>query len=177
MSRCIFFHVAFLAISFCCFAQDGSTGAIRGTVLDPQGRIITGANVVLVNDASGVHYEQTSDIDGHFVFELLPPGDFTARVTAEGMSPQVSPGVHVAIGGDSEIIFKLALAGAQESVKVSAEPRSVETQPRGLSSVLDERAIQNLPLNGRRFTDLSLLIFTDSGRRARSAWAKFEFQR
>src|SRR5207244_7680218 len=51
----------------------------------------------------------------------------------------------------------LAVAGAHESVTVSAEPRSVETQPRGLTAVLDERAIMNLPLNGRRFTDLSLL--------------------
>src|SRR5438477_10120349 len=73
------------------------------------------------------------------------------------MSPQLSPGIHVAVGGATEISFKLALSGAHESVTVSAEPRSVETQPRGLSAVVDERAIQNLPLNGRRFSDLSLL--------------------
>ena len=110
-----------------------------------------------MNDATGAHYEQTSGHNGQFAFELLPPGDYSARVTAEGMSPQLSPGVHVAIGSASDISFKLAVAGTHESVTVSAEPRSVETQPRGLSFVLDERAIMNLPLNGRRFTDLSLL--------------------
>jgi hypothetical protein len=157
MLRCIFFLVAFFAFSFSCLAQDGSTGAIRGTVLDASGHSVAGATVALGNNATGVHYEQMSDIAGHFAFELLPPGDYSARVTAEGMSPQLSPGIHVAIGGASEISFKLAVAGAHESVTVSAEPRSVETQPRGLSSVLDERAIQSLPLNGRRFTDLSLL--------------------
>jgi len=149
--------ILFIAFSFSCLGQDGSTGAIRGTVLDPSGNRIAGATVALVNDANGVHYERASDSRGQFAFELLPPGDYSARVSGEGMSPQLSPGIHVAIGGASEITFKLALAGARESVTVSAEPHSVETQPRGLSTVLDERAIQNLPLNGRRFTDLSLL--------------------
>ena len=157
MLRCIISLAAFVATSFSCLAQDGSTGAIRGTVVDSSGGRVTGAAVALVNDATGVHYEQTSDITGRFAFALLPAGDYSARVTAESMSPQISPAIHVAVGGASEVSFKLAVDGAHESVTVSAEPRSVETQPRGLSFVLDERAIMNLPLNGRRFTDLSLL--------------------
>src|SRR5207248_6141446 len=55
------------------------------------------------------------------------------------------------------IEFKLQIAGARESITVSAEASPVETQPHGLSAVVDERAIMNMPLNGRRFTDLSLL--------------------
>ena len=157
MSRCILSLVVLTAISSACLAREGSTGAIRGTVLDPSGRSIPGASVALVNDATGVHFEQTSDLRGKFAFELLPPGDYSARVTAEGMSPQLSPGIHVSIGGEAEIAFKLALAGVRESVTVSAAPRAVETEPRGMSAVVDERAITNLPLNGRRFTDLSLL--------------------
>src|SRR5213079_2312983 len=65
--------------------------------------------------------------------------------------------IRVEIGGVAEINFRLLIAGARESVTVSAEPRAVETQPRGLSAIVDERAIMNLPLNGRRFTDLCLL--------------------
>lgn len=101
MSRCIFSLVVLAAISSACLAQDSSTGAIRGSVLDPSGRSIAGASVVLANDATGAHFEQTSDFRGRFAFELLPPGDYTARVSAEGMSPQLSPGIHVAIGGES----------------------------------------------------------------------------
>ena len=74
------------------------------------------------------------------------------------MSPQLSQSLLVEIGGATEITFKLAVAGARESITVSAEPRMVETQPRGLSAIVDERAIMNLPLNGRRFTDLCLLV-------------------
>src|SRR5215470_2666607 len=157
MSRCIFSLLVLSTISSACFGQDSSTGALRGSVLDPSGRSIAGASVALINDATGVHFEQTSDLRGRFVFDLLPPGEYSARVTAEGISPELSPSIHVVVGGETAIDFRLALAGVHENVTVSAEPRSVETGPRGLSTVVDERAIANLPLNGRRFTDLSLL--------------------
>jgi hypothetical protein len=63
----------------------------------------------------------------------------------------------VEVGGAAELIFKLAIAPVRESVTVSAEPNSIETQPKDLSDVVDEQAILHLPLNGRHFTDLCLL--------------------
>ena len=73
------------------------------------------------------------------------------------MSPQTTPGLHVNVGGTTELTFKLVLAGTKETVTVSGEPPLVESQPSGLSSLIDERAINELPLNGRRYTDLALL--------------------
>lgn len=146
-----------LLFSSFCLSQDGSTGTVCGTVLDPSGRAMVGAAVALVNNATAFHYQQISDPEGRFAFALLPPGDYSARVTANKMSPQLSPFLRVTLGGVTEIDFKLQIAGARENVTVSAEPRAVETEPHGLSAVIDERAILNLPLNGRRFTDLSLL--------------------
>jgi len=155
-------YVLFLAIALSCglrcSAQDGSSGALRGSVLDPSGSRVAGAAVALVNNATGFRYEHETDREGRFAFELLPAGEYTARVTADGMSPQLSQSLLVEIGGATEITFKLAVASARESITVSAEPRMVETQPRGLSAIVDERAIMNLPLNGRRFTDLCLLV-------------------
>jgi len=150
------FAAAFILLSPC-FSQDGSTGAVRGIVLDPSGRRIVGATVALVNNSTAFHYQQISDGEGRFAFGLLPPGDYSARVAADKMSPQLSPFLRVTLGGVTEIQFKLQIAGPRENVTVSAEPRAVETGPRGVSAVIDERAILNLPLNGRRFTDLSLL--------------------
>lgn len=149
--------IVIITLALSCGAQDNSTGAIRCTVLDPAGRRMVAAAIVLVNDATGIRYSASTDQFGRAVFELLPIGNYSARVTAEGMSPQVAQAVHVDLGGATELSFKLSVAQARESITVSAEPRSVETQPRGLSAVLDERAILNLPLNGRRFTDLCLL--------------------
>jgi hypothetical protein len=123
-----------------CPAQDSSTGAIRGVVLDSSGLPIQGATIALVNEATGLHYEQTSDHTGHYAFELLPPGDYSARAAVDKMSPQLNSGIQVTLGSVTEINFKLQIAGARESVTVSAEPRAVETQPRGLSSMMSAQS-------------------------------------
>jgi Carboxypeptidase regulatory-like domain len=149
--------VAIVGFAATGIAQDVSTGAVHGTVFDPAIRRIAGASVAVVNSATGFRYQQPTNGQGQFAFELLPPGDYAARVTSEGMSPQLSKTLHVEIGGVTDIAFQMTLAGTRESVTVSAEPKAVESESRGLSSVIDERAILNLPLNGRRFTDLALL--------------------
>ena len=157
MRHVVFFVAAVFLLSAPCFSQDGSTGSVRGLALDPSGGRIVGATVALVNNSTAFQYQQETDSEGRFAFDLLPPGDYSARVTAEKMSPQLSPFLRVTLGGVTEIQFKLQIAGAREDITVSAEPQAVGTEPRGASAVVDERAILNLPLNGRRFTDLSLL--------------------
>jgi len=72
-------------------AQDAATGAIRGSATDPSGSRIPQANIVVVNTGTGTRYSATSDPEGHFAIELLPPGDYSARAVAPGMSPQVTP--------------------------------------------------------------------------------------
>jgi len=136
--------------------QDSSTGALRGTVFDPTGARIAQASVVVVNAASGARYSASSDSEGHFALELLSPGEYSVRVEANGMSPQVTPQLHVDVGGTAEIDFQLKIAGAQESLLVSAGPVAVETKPAAVSMLLDERSVNDFPLNGRRFSDLAL---------------------
>jgi hypothetical protein len=138
-------------------AQDSATGAIRGTVLDATGSRIAQASIVVVNAATGARYTASSDGEGRFALELLPPGNYSARVVAEGMSPQITPQLHVDVGGAAELEYRLTVAGVQESITVSAAPGLVETKPNAVSTLLDERAIADLPLNGRRFSDLVLL--------------------
>ncbi len=148
--------VAF-ALSPVLLAQDGSTSAIRGEVTDTAGAKISAATVVLVNVNTGIRYSTVTAVDGTYFFDLLPPGDYSARAELGGMSPEVTPGLHLEVGGLTQLDFKLAVAGAKETVTVSSAPLQVETQPSAISAVLDEPAIQGLPLNGRRFTDLALL--------------------
>ena len=139
------------------FAQDAATGAIHGTVVDLHDLRIPGATIAVVNTATGVRYSATSDAEGRFSIDLLPPGDYSARVVAWGMSPQITPQLHVDVGAAAELEFHLTIAGVQEKVTVSGAPALVDTQPSAVSTLLDERAIADLPLNGRRFSDLMLL--------------------
>ena len=140
------------------FAQDASTGAIRGSVNDASGSRLGAATVVLVNTATGIRYSTISDNEGRYAFELLPVGDYSGRAEFSGMSPQLSPPLHVEVGAALQLDFNLQIAGTKETVTVSEAPQLVETQPAAVSALLDERAIADLPLNGRRFTDLALLV-------------------
>jgi hypothetical protein len=139
------------------FAQDSATGAIHGTVIDPSGSRIAQASIVAINANTAVRYTATSDAEGRFSLDLLPPGDYSARAVAQGMSPQVTPPLHVDVGAAAEIVFHLTVAGIQEKITVSGAPQLVDTHTSTVSSLVDERAIGDLPLNGRRFSDLMLL--------------------
>jgi hypothetical protein len=136
-------------------AQDSATGAIRGTVLDSSESRIAQASIVVVNTATGARYSATSDAEGRFALDLLP-GDYSARVVAQGMSPQITPQLHVDVGGVAELEFHLTVAGARENVTVSGAPALVDTKPAAVSTLLDQRALNDMPLNGRRFSDLAL---------------------
>jgi hypothetical protein len=149
--------ILLLALAMPGVAQDASTGAIRGTVVDPSGRRMVDVSIVLVDSATGFRYFVTSDSEGQFVFALLPPGEYAARAVAPDMSPQLTPKLRVDAGATTQIEFKLQVGGAKEMVTVSGEPPMVETQSNAVSSLVDKRAIEELPLEGRRFTDLALL--------------------
>ena len=154
-SFCILILALFL--SSLASAQDAATGAIHGTVVDLHNLRIPGATIVVVSASTGVRYSATSDAEGRFAIDLLPPGDYSARAVAKDMSPQVTPQLPVEIGAAAELEFRLIIAGAGEKVTVSGAPQLVETQPVAVSTILDERAIADLPINGRRFSDLMLL--------------------
>ena len=153
------FLVGALLVLFCgaCWAQDGSTGAIRGVVVDASGGRVVGAAVTVTKLDTGVARQTATDGEGRFVVELLPPGDYVIRVEAAGMARQVRGAFPVEVGGAVELEFALKVAGPGETVNVPGEAPLVETQSSEVSSVVDERAIEQLPLNGRRFTDLALL--------------------
>ena len=136
-------------------AQDAS-GSIRGTVYDSAGGGVAQASVVIVNTATGLRFAATSDAEGAFAFDLLQPGDYSARVTAQGMSPQVTPQLHVDVGAAAVLEFRLIITGVHENVTVSGAPALVEPQTSTVSTLLDERAVNDVPLNGRRFSDLAL---------------------
>ena len=136
-------------------AQD-ATGSIRGTVLDSSNSRIARASIVIVNIATAARFTATSDTEGTFALDLLPPGDYSARVVAQGMSPEVTPQLHVDIGATANLEFHLTIAGTHENITVSAAPALVGTQPAAVSTLLDERALSDMPLNGRRFSDLAL---------------------
>src|SRR5208282_1601806 len=142
------FSIVIFSLSAISLWQDASTGALRGVVLDAQGAVITNADIVAIRVETGIRYHSATDSAGRFAVDLLPPGQYLARAEAEGMSPQISPKIQIEVGAATELTFKLRVAGPKETISVTEAPR-VETNPSSISALVDDKAIKDLPLNGR----------------------------
>ena len=140
-----------------CLRQDAATGAIRGTVFDSTGGRIAQASIVLVNTATALRYTATSDAEGRLRSNYCRPATIPRAPRRRGCLPRSRRNLHVDVGAATNLEFRLTIAGAQENVTVSARSaRWSKPQPSAVSTLLDERALNDLPLNGRRFSDLAL---------------------
>lgn len=133
------------------------TGLIEGTVMDSSGGILPGASVTAKNVATGMTRADTTSVNGGYRLSALPPGVYNVTAELSGFATTVHEGVTVNVGKSVGIDFTLGAAKVAETVTVSAEAPLVESTQSDLSTVVNERLIQNLPLNGRKFQDLALM--------------------
>ncbi|HMF56267.1 MAG TPA: TonB-dependent receptor [Pyrinomonadaceae bacterium] len=140
------------------FAQSqATTGDIEGRVLDPNGAAVPNATVTALNQATGLERTVTADGEGNYRLILLPPGAYTVRATSQGFAQTELRDVQVTVGGNTPLEVKLSVSGTSESVTVTGEAPVVETSRTSVSTTIGERAIQNLPVNGRNYLDFATL--------------------
>lgn len=145
-------------LGFAAFAQSQSTtGLIQGTVVDPNGAIISGAAVTVRNIDTGFERTVTSNSDGFFTAPLLPLGKYRVTTNASGFSGSILENVEVTVGQTLNLKIDLKVGGAAETVDVSAEPEAVDIARTELSTQINERSVENLPINRRDFSRFALL--------------------
>jgi outer membrane receptor for ferrienterochelin and colicin len=150
--------MAFSAVSTFGQAQAGS-GQIVGTISDAQGAALSGAKVTAVNKGTGLTSNATTGDDGQFSIVLLPPGNYEVTIEAAGFS-KTTANVEVTVGRAANLNIPLSTSGVQETVNVTAGAVQVQTTRSEADAVINERAIENLPINGRRFQDFVTLTPT-----------------
>lgn len=153
--------LAFFCASHVTFAQSqASSGNIEGRVLDPQQAAVPNVTVTTTNQATGLERSATTDDDGNYRIVLLPPGSYTVRTSGvSGFTPAEARDVIVTVGGITPLDIALTVGGAQETVVIDdfgSQP-VVETTRTSVSSTVNERAIENLPVNGRNYLDFATL--------------------
>jgi Carboxypeptidase regulatory-like domain len=156
---CIFAVLSALTLFFLpvrVTAQDGSSG-LSGVVEDITGARVASAVVTVANPENGFHREVVADHSGNFSFSMLLPGRYIVSAWAKAMATPTSTPVELYVGGVEQVQLRLAPVGQTETVAVNDQPEVVDTQTNGVSHVVPQEAIANLPLNGRRYTDLALL--------------------
>jgi hypothetical protein len=146
-----------LLLSCSTFVLGQATGSFSGTVSDKAGAVVTGANVRVTSQATGLTREAKTDDSGHYLIPLLPVAFFTVRVEAQGFSPAEQKDVRLQVDEHRELDFSLQPASVSTKVEVNATEVAVETSTPTLGQVITSEEVAQLPLNGRNFVQLATL--------------------
>src|SRR5271156_2657601 len=138
-----------------CFGQ--STATLSGVVTDPSGAVVPGAQVTVHSLATGLDRQLVTDNAGLYVAPSLVPGDYQVRVKASGFSQYTVEKVTLEVDQRVTVNIPLALSTAGETVQVESTASQIETQTITVGQVIGSNTVQQLPLNGRHFLDLTVL--------------------
>src|SRR5436190_7087756 len=147
------------AFSLAAFGQGVATGDLHITVKDPGGNLVTNATVTVRDEAKAVERPAAGSGQGEYSVLALPPGSYGVSVAAPGFANATAQGVIITVGGLADLPVTLSVAGGTEQVEVSAIADLIETTRTSTTDTVDQRRIDNLPINGRNYINFTL---TDS---------------
>jgi hypothetical protein len=136
------------------FGQTPGTGAITGVVFDPADRVVAGAEVRAIDEATHVSRSASTIGAGVYRLPLLPPGAYTLTVKGAGFAVNSSRSVPVTVGETTSLNFILRIAAASTSVQVESSTSVAELESSTLGALVDDTAIQALPLSSRNYTQI-----------------------
>ena len=146
-----------LCLAICRITHAQSTASLNGTVTDPSGNAVPNAKVVAINEATTVQSVSQTDAAGSFLFASLPIGVYRIEVSAAGFQTGVVKDLKLEVATSATKDIQLKVGQVTEVVEITAEAALVETTNPGIGQVINDKTVQDIPLNGRHFTDLSLL--------------------
>ena len=148
-----------LAAPSCCslaIAQE-ETAALNGQIADHDGLAVAGVKVQALNAGTGVSYLAITNEIGLYGFPALPAGTYNVTATKDGFQRAVRPGVELHVSDVISLNFSLQVGSAAQSVIVEGGAPLVETTSSEMGGLINSKEIEELPLNGRNYIDLSLL--------------------
>jgi hypothetical protein len=158
MRRSLSLLVLVLLLPVIAFAQSqATTGAIEGTVTDATGGVLPGVTVSLHNTATNFAQVQVTNALGRYHVVLLPLGPYEVKATLEGFAPAVVKGLDLGVGQTLTVPIKMSQATVSEQIVVSAQAPLIETARTEGATRIDQKAVSDLPNNGRNFLDLTKL--------------------
>jgi hypothetical protein len=139
-------------------AQSSTTGNITGTVRDPQGAAVPKAEVTITEEKTGASRTVTATEDGFYNATSLPAGFYTISTAPTGFKKTVSTGVELHVNENKTVNLDLQVGQVTETVTVTSESTPVELRSGEVSSLISEKQVTELPLNGRNYAQLALMV-------------------
>jgi outer membrane receptor protein involved in Fe transport len=161
-SKCAFTAIVFcLLLAFLALPKlvngQGANATLLGTVTDVSGAVVPGATVQVSNIATGIGQTVRTDTQGRYTVVDLIPGGYDVHASAMGFQNIVRTGITLTVGSQTVVDIALSPGQQQQTITVQAEASQVDVVSSTLSSVVEQKQIADLPLNGRNFTDLIAL--------------------
>jgi len=154
-------YLSFLFVFVCvgpCVAQQSVTSAtLSGRIEDTSGASVSGASVVATHLETNQHTETTSDQEGRFRFPYLRTGAYDLKIEAQGFA-SVAKQLTVTVGQALDLPVRLDVAGVSAQVNIGSDVPMVETVRTQITETIRPKEMNELPLNGRNFLDLALMI-------------------
>ena len=154
---CALYLLLIIAVAQGTIAQT-TTGQINGTLMDSSGSVVAGAKVESLNTDTQASRSVVTGSSGEFVLPLLPPGNYQITISKTGFRPLVENSIKLDVGQSLSINPKLQVGNATETVEVQGSSELLDATSSTLGTVIDEQAVEDLPLNGRNFTQLLTLV-------------------
>jgi len=133
-------------------------GAIEGTVKDSSGGLVANAQITAKNVSTGVTRAAVTDSTGRYTFVSLPVGDYEVRAEAAGFRTTVRSGITLLIGRTAIVDIDLTVGQVTETIAVTAAAPLIESTHAAIGEVIQNKQILDLPLNGRSYAQLALLV-------------------
>jgi len=150
--------VLLLALSTVALGQQAAKATLTGTVTDPNGDIIAGASVAATQTSTGIRRETVTNDKGVYVLTDLAPGEYEVRAEAKGFATHITTHLVLQVGQTVTLNNQLEVRAVSEKSELYADPPLVNNVDSLVQGVIESREVESLPLNGRNFLELALLV-------------------
>lgn len=154
LSLAVLMTLTLTAISM---AQSTVTGAIGGVIMNPNKEVVPGASVTVRNAGTNQEASATSDDQGRFRVVNLQPGTYSVTINAPGFGQYSQDAVVVEVGRETSVNANLVVGAVQGTVEVTSEAPVINTTQQDFSSNINQTSINELPINGRRWSNFAIL--------------------
>lgn len=156
--RSLLWLSVFVSLTFSSFAQEPGTAVVSGHVSDPSGAVVSAAQITVTQTSTGAKRKTSTNGSGLFAINDVAPGSYELRVVSTGFSEYVLP-MQLEVGQQANVRIRLVLPTQRQVVTIddSMNIPLVDTSTSVVDGVIESEQIENLPLNGRNFLELSLL--------------------
>ena len=139
-------------------AQSTTVGNISGTVRDPNGAVVPNVEVLIQEEKTGLTRTVNTGSDGIYSALSLPVGRYTVTTSPAGFKKTVASGIELHVSENLVVNLTLEVGQVSETVTVTAESTTIETKTGNVSSLIGEKQVTELPLNGRNYSQLALMV-------------------